>query len=112
MMRMQSNDGHRIWQNCVVKPMVSTDAAMELQAQQAKLGVITTMPEGELRTYERTGGQGMYANNDQIGLDVQSGKMDIVFAEDNVVYMKNILFNCRINYGTRWAFRFTTPSTV
>jgi len=25
-----------------------------------------------------------------------------VFAEDNVVYMKNILFNCMINYGPSW----------
>ena len=95
---------HHVKNHQVVNPMIPQSRAMELQAQQLNqpLRVITSMPEGELRTYERTGGQGMFANNDQIGLDVQSGKMDIVFAEDNVVYMKNILFNCMINYGPSW----------
>ncbi len=104
MLRLHAGNHHQIRNHQVVNPAISQSQAMELQAQQLNQPqrVITSMPEGELRTYERTGGQGMFANYDQIGLDVQSGKMDIVFAEDNVVYMKNILFNCSINYGPSW----------
>ena len=104
MLSLHAGNRHQVRNHQVVKPMITQSQALELQGQQLNQPkkVITSMPEGELRTYERTGGQGMFANNDQIGLDVQSGKMDIVFAEDNVVYMKNILFNCIINYGPSW----------
>ena len=101
MMTLQNANYRHVRTNHVVKPAVTQEEATALQANH-QLRVITTMPEGELRTYKRTGGQGIFANNDELGLDVQSGKMDIVFAEDNVVYMKNILFNCSINYGTSW----------
>ena len=101
MMRLQNANYRHVMSNQVVKPAISQDDAVALQANH-QLRVITTMPEGELRTYKRTAGQGIFANNDQLGLDVQSGKMDVVFAENNVVYMKNILFNCNINYGTSW----------
>ena len=95
---------HQMRNNQVINTQTTQSEIQALQAQQAsqQLGVITTMPEGELRTYERTGGQGIYGIQDNVALDVQSGKMDIVFAEDNVVYMKNILFNCNINCGTSW----------
>ena len=104
MMRLHAGNKHQIRNHQVVNPAITQSQALELQAQQLNqpLRVITTMPEGELRTYLRTGGQGMFPDYDQIGLDVQSGKMDIVFAEDNVVYMKNILFNCGLTYGSSW----------
>ena len=103
-LRLHAGNHHQIKKHQVANPVITQSQAMELQTQQFNQPqrVITSMPEGELRTYERTGGQGMFANYDQIGLDLQSGKMDIVFAEDNVVYMKNILFNCSINYGSSW----------
>ena len=101
MMRLHNANNRHVKNHQVVKPAISQDDAVALQANQPQR-VITSMPEGELRTYKRTGGQGIFPNMDQLGLDVQSGKMDIVFAEDNVVYMKNILFNCNINYGTSW----------
>ncbi len=81
--------------------MVTTAEANELQANH-QLGVITSMPAGELRTYERVGGQGIFADQSGLALNVQSGKMDIVFAEDNVVYMKNIIFNSNFAYGASW----------
>lgn len=100
MLRLNSNDHHQLNKNKIAGPCMTQDQANDLMSSFSR--DITTMPEGELRTYKRTGGQGMFANNDQIGLDVQSGKMDIVFADDNVVYMKNIIFNCNINYGASW----------
>ena len=101
MLSLHAGNHHQIKKHQVANPVITQSQAMELQSQQP-LRVITTRPEGELRTYERTGGQGMFPNYDQIGLDVQSGKMDIVLADDNVVYMKNILFNCGLTYGTSW----------
>lgn len=101
MLRLQNANNRHVRNNQVVKPAITQEEATALQANQPSR-VITTMPEGELRTYKRTAGQGIFGNNEELGLDVQSGKMDIVFAEDNVVYMKNILFNCSINYGTSW----------
>lgn len=88
----------------IAGPCLSQDQVNELLAKPdaGPKRVITSMPEGELRTYERTGGQGIYGIQDDVALDVQSGKMDIVFAEDNVVYMKNILFNSKINCGSYW----------
>ena len=82
MLRLNSNDHHQLNKNKIAGPCMTQDQANDLMSSFSR--VITTMPEGELRTYKRTGGQGMFANNDQIGLDVQSGKMDIVFADDNV----------------------------
>lgn len=105
MMRMHVNNHPQFRNNRVTSTTILTPSQAEaLQAQQApkRMDVITTRPEGELRTYLRTAGQGIFANMSDLGLDVQSGKMDIVFAEDNVVYMKNILFNCNLNYGTSW----------
>ncbi len=101
--KLQSNN-RPLMRNLVVNQESSQIDVNELQAQFAnqQLGVITSRPDGELRTYKRVGGQGIFGNQGDLGLDVQSGKMDIVFAEDNVVYMKNILFNCNINYGTSW----------
>lgn len=113
MLRLHDGNHHQVRKHQVVNPAITQSQAMELQAQQLNQPqrVITSRPEGELRTYERTGGQGMFANNDQIGLDVQSGKMDMVFAEDNVVYMKNILFNCNVNYGVIWVWGDFDPET-
>lgn len=101
--KLQSNN-RPLMRNLVVNQESSQIDVNELQAQFAnqQLGVITSRPDGELRTYKRVGGQGIFGNQGDLGLDVQSGKMDIVFAEDNVVYRKNILFNCNINYGTSW----------
>ena len=101
--KLQSNN-RPLMRNLVVNQESSQIDVNELQAQFAnqQLGVITSRPDGELRTYKRVGGQGIFGNQGDLGLDVQSGKMDIVFTEDNVVYMKNILFNCNINYGTSW----------
>ncbi len=104
MLRLSANNHHQLNKNRVAGTCLTQDQLGDLMQNfnESANRVITTMPEGELRTYLRTGGQGIFGNNDNIGLDVQSGKMDIVFADGNVVYMKNILFNCNINYGVSW----------
>lgn len=101
MISLQNANYRHVKKTQTVSPAVSQSAAEAMQANQ-RLNVITTQPEGELRTYARTGGQGIFPNQDQLGLDVQSGKIDMVFAEDNVVYLKNILFNFNATYGASW----------
>ncbi len=100
-MSIKNSGRHVVKNHQVVTPAITQDEAMALQANQP-MRVITSMPEGELRTYLRTGGQGIFPNQDQLGLDLQSGKMDMVFADNNVVYLKNILFNFGATYGSSW----------
>ena len=101
MMSLQNASLRHVRNNQVIKPAISQVEAQALRTNQS-MRVITTRPEGELRTYERTGGQAIFPSQGQLGLDLQSGKMDIVFADDNVVYLKNILCNCGSAYGTSW----------
>lgn len=84
MMRLQHSTLRATKNNTVSRAVMTSSQVDALQAQHApkSMDVITTRPEGELRTYARTAGQGMFGNNGEIGLDVQSGKMDIVFADD------------------------------
>lgn len=104
MMRMHSGTLRQIKNNKVAEAALTQSQAEKLQAPQTNgpRKVITTLPEGELRTYQRVQGQGVFPDQGNLGLDVQSGKMDMVFADDNVVYMKNILFNCNLTYGSSW----------
>ena len=104
MLRLNADNYRQFRSHQVVNPAISQSQALELQAQQLNQPsrVITSKPEGELRTYERTGGQAIFPDMDKLGLDLQSGKIDMVFADNNVVYFKNILFNCSSAYGTSW----------
>ena len=101
MISLQNANLRHVKKTQAVNPAVSQSVAEAMQANQ-RLNVITSQPEGELRTYARTGGQGIFPNQDQLGLDIQGGKIDMVFADDNVVYLKNILFNFNATYGTSW----------
>lgn len=80
MMSLSNATYRHVKSNQVVKPSITQVEATALQANHQQR-VITAMPEGELKTYKRTGGQGIFPNNDQLGLDLQSGKMDIVFTD-------------------------------
>ena len=104
MMRMHSGTLRQVKNNKVAGAALTQSQAEKLQAPQTNgpRKVITTLPEGELRTYQRVQGQGVFPDQGNLGLDVQSGKMNMVFADDNVVYMKNILFNCNLTYGSSW----------
>ena len=80
MMSLSKATYRHVKSNQVVKPCITQVEATALQANHQQR-VITAMPEGELKTYKRTGGQGIFPNNDQLGLDLQSGKMDSVFTD-------------------------------
>ena len=74
-------------------------ASVPLALKRAPSRVITEQPAGELKSYLRAGdaiypdGQNIYAG-EQV-----DGRMDIVFAADGKVYLKNILYNI----GNAWA---------
>lgn len=68
----------------------------------ADFRVITDQPEGELKSYNRSG-QYDYINGGYLYCGQQDGnRMDIVYAEDGKVYMKNILCGSASNFGNYW----------
>ena len=65
--------------------------------------VITTQPEGTVKTYNRTGQYDYYASSGVVMCGQQDGnRMDIVYAEDGKVYLRNILCGSGVNYGNYW----------
>ena len=52
--------------------------------------IITEQPQGELKTYQRTGGY-YFVQGSQLAYGNQSGTIDIVWGDDNKVYFKDIL---------------------
>ena len=59
-------------------------------------GVITEQPAGELKTYDRSG-YAYYVVNDYVRRGAQTGTMDVVFADNNEVYIKDPLSKLIVN---------------
>ena len=59
-------------------------------------GVITEQPAGELKTYDRSG-YAYYVLNDYVRRGAQTGTIDIVFADNNEVYIKDPLSKLIVN---------------
>lgn len=59
-------------------------------------GVITEQPAGELKTYDRAG-YAYYVLNDYVRRGAQTGTIDIVFADNNEVYIKDPLSKLIVN---------------
>ena len=59
--------------------------------------IITEQPDGELKTYARTGGY-YYLESQKLYIGQQSGSIDVVFASDNKVYFKELLYQTASNY--------------
>ena len=68
----------------------------KLLANMLTSAVISSQPEGELKTYNRTGGAFTYTEGLAIGN--QSGKAYVVFGEGNKVYLKDPVYG--LKYGT------------
>lgn len=56
------------------------------------------IPDGDLKTYKRSG-QYVYVKNGFLYRGFQTDKVDIVYAENNVVYLKNILCGAKNYFG-------------
>ena len=59
-------------------------------------GVITEQPAGELKTYDRSG-YAYYVVNDYVRRGAQTGTMDVVFADQGEVYIKDPLSKLIVN---------------
>ena len=71
------------------------------KSQTPMLRSLKAQPEGELKTYTRAG-EAIYPNGSNISVGDQNGRMDVVFAEDGKVYLKNILYNTGTQFGDNW----------
>jgi hypothetical protein len=76
--------------------------------------VISTQPEGELKTYVRSGEAIVYdSDNDQLSLALQSGNMSVVFADNDKVYLKDPVYGLTIGTwveGTISGNKITVPT--
>jgi len=79
---------------------VKTDASASRRAAGEEVdahGVITAIPEGDTKSYQRAG-VCWYPNNSQLAYGDQAGRIDITELEDGTVYFKD--FFSRIAQGT------------
>jgi len=88
--------------NKIVNTKVTKFKAADLK-QKADFRVINEQPEGELKSYLRAG-DAIYAASGSIyqGEQQANARMDVVFAENNVVYLKNILYQSGQYFGDNW----------
>ena len=64
---------------------------------------VTEQPAGEVKTYKRTG-NALYVSGGYITPGEQSGTIDLIFAADNKVWFKNILYGCATAYGDSYVY--------
>ena len=74
---------------------------MKVAAKPSFRAPITEQPEGELRSYVRSG-DAVFPSGQSLTYGTQSGRMDIVFADGGKVYMKNILYQMGTAYADSW----------
>ena len=91
---------HAMKKNQVINTEMTKANFKNLKAK-ADFRVITEQPEGEVKTYDRAG-DAVYISGGYLSAGAQSGRMDIVYAEDGKVYLKNILNQCGGYFGDSW----------
>ena len=64
---------------------------------------VTERPDGELRTYVREGSC-LYASSGYIYNGTQDGTIDVIFAENNIVWFKNLLWGSESYYGDSYVY--------
>ena len=60
---------------------------------------VTVQPEGEVKRYNRAGQYDYVSSSSGLNVGNQTGKVEIVFAEGNQVYLKNILCGTNAYFG-------------
>jgi hypothetical protein len=91
---------HSVKHNKIINTEMTKLNSKEMKAK-ASLRVITDQPEGELKTYNRAG-NAVYVSGGYLTAGEQSGRMNIVYAEDGKVYLNNILMGCGGYFGNSW----------
>ena len=67
----------------------------------ATMRVITEQPEGELQNYN-VAAEGVFVDGGSLSYGSATGRIDIVYAEDGKVYIKNILCGIGSYFGDSW----------
>ena len=77
---------------------IPTEVAHGPQKHMTRFDAALRIPEGELKTYNRSG-QYVYVKDAYLYRGFQTDKMDIVYADNHVVYIKNILCGAKTYFG-------------
>ena len=99
--QMPFKSSHQLASNKLINDKVNTPKS-QLKGNKKKptSRVITDRPNGELKTYNRTG-QYNYVSSGYLTCAQQDGnRMDIVYGENGKVYLKNILCGAANYFGT------------
>ena len=64
---------------------------------------ITEQPAGEVKSYLRSG-ECLSIDGDYVEHVTQDGFIDLIFAEDNIVWFKNIFYNVDENFGESYVY--------
>ncbi len=89
-------DGQLIAKNAKQPKMKMSD----VKARTGLKRIITERPQGELKTYIRSG-QAIYVSGGLYSGE-QSGKCYIVYGDEGKVYLQNILYGCGDYFGISW----------
>ena len=89
-------DGQLIAKNAKQPKMKMSD----VKARTGLKRIITERPQGELKTYIRSG-QAIYVSGGLYSGE-QSGKCYIVYGDEGKVYLQNILYGCGDYFGESW----------
>ena len=92
---------HKMMSNKVVNTEMTKMNPKALKQQATSFRVVTEQPEGEVKTYERAGRYD-YASNGYLYVGDQPAKnrVEIVYGDDNKVWLKNILCGANTYFGT------------
>ncbi len=72
-------------------------------AHQTPKAPVTQAPEGQLKTYN-VSGDAVYIEGGYLTAGEQDGTIDLIFADDNKVWFKNILYSSGDNYGDSYVY--------
>ena len=81
--------------NRVIPP---TEFVQSVNMNKTRLDAGLRIPDGELKTYKRSG-QYLYVKNGYLYRGFQTDKVDIIYTENNVVFIKNILCGAKNYFG-------------
>lgn len=91
-----------VQKNLLAKQTVKAERLKDKKMANQPERVITEQPEGELKTYERTG-EYIYPSGQSLYIGAQSGKVKMIYAADGeTVYIQNIVAGSGAYYGDAW----------
>ena len=83
--------------------VISFNASHVIQSHQTPKAPVTQAPEGQLKTYN-VSGDAVYIEGGYLTAGEQDGTIDLIFADDNKVWFKNILYSSGDNYGDSYVY--------